>query len=454
MSDKHYVGLDVTGFRNNGQTLPVSRVTLLVDDENVITAGDDTGLELSADCPHATQEMADAILAAVRGLRYRMYGADAANIDPAAELGDGVDVGGIYSVVARMDDDGSGYAGISAPGEEELEDEYPASGPMTQAFSRKIAETRSYITKTAEEIRLAVENEVQGLSASLSVKLDGITSQVTGLDSAVSSIEQKVDNISLSVSNGTDRSTISLFVGGVEVSSKTIRFTGDVVFESDLADGSTTVSGDCITTGEISARYIKLGGEMEVYETLNSNSSGGYLGYMEGLSAEGFTTQGIGLKDDTEAAQVICTNRGARLTFIPTTSLGGEASVVCTRQKVTLFAEDIVADGTLQSGSGTVITSDRKAKKHISYKRVDQYLEVFDRLRPCVFRLKGRNRRHLGFIAQEVESAMQAAGIDSADFAALVIDAEGGYGLRYEEFIPLLVAKVQQLEKKVEGVTA
>ena len=470
MSDKHFVGLDITDFANNGEARPISRVTLLLDDENAVTAGDDTGREITADCPNATQEMADALLAAFQGRRYRMYSAEAANLDPAAELGDGVDVGGIYSVIARMDDDGSGYIGISAPGEEEMEDEYPASGPMTQAFDRKIAETRSTISKTADEIRLEIANEVEGLSASIDIKLDSITSQVTGLGGKVSTLEQtaeslrsqiedakgdyssisqKIDNISLEVSNGTSSSWISLYVGGVEVASERVKFTGDIVFESDLASGSTEISGDCITTGQILADYIKLGGQMEVYKTLSGSACGGYIGYMTGMTATGSTTSGIGICDDTESAVMICTNAGARMGY------DGTSSVVCTSGKVTLTADDeIVVDGTLKQSDGTVITSDRKAKKHISYKRVDKYLEVFDQLRPCVFRLKGRSRRHLGFIAQEVESAMQAAGIDSADFAALCIDERGGYGLRYEEFIPLLVAKVQRLEerlKKLEG---
>ena len=46
MFDKHFVGLDLTGVEDNGLQRPISRVTLLLDNENSITAGDDTGLEL------------------------------------------------------------------------------------------------------------------------------------------------------------------------------------------------------------------------------------------------------------------------------------------------------------------------------------------------------------------------------------------------------------------------
>lgn len=196
MSEKYYVGKDVTSFSDKGKYKPISRVTLLVDDENSLTAGDDTGMEVIASCPHATQPMVNALLQTMKGYRYQAYEASAANIDPAAELGDGVTVGGIYSPLSKVSDDGRGYSGISSPGEAEMEDEYPADGYITQEFNRKIAETRSTITKTSEEINLKVE----------------------GIDGRVSDITQTVDGISLSVTSasspdGQTTATITLKVG-------------------------------------------------------------------------------------------------------------------------------------------------------------------------------------------------------------------------------------------------
>lgn len=196
MSEKYYVGRDVTSFSDKGKYKPISRVTLLVDDENSLTAGDDTGMEIVASCPHATQPMVNALLQAMKGYQYQAYEAGAANIDPAAELGDGVTVGGIYSPLSKLSDDGRGYAGISSPGELEMEDEYPSGGYITQEFNRKIAETRSTITKASEEINLKVE----------------------GIDGRVSDITQTVDGISLSVTSasspdGQTTATITLKVG-------------------------------------------------------------------------------------------------------------------------------------------------------------------------------------------------------------------------------------------------
>lgn len=196
MSDKYYVGRDVTSFSDKGKYKPISRVTLLVDDENSLTAGDDTGMEVIASCPHATQPMVNALLQTMKGYQYQAYEAGAANIDPAAELGDGVTIGGIYSPLSKLSDDGRGYAGISSPGELEMEDEYPSGGYITQEFNRKIAETRSTITKTSEEINLKVK----------------------GIDGRVSDITQTVDGISLSVTSasspdGQTTATITLKVG-------------------------------------------------------------------------------------------------------------------------------------------------------------------------------------------------------------------------------------------------
>ena len=158
---RFFVGDDITSVEDNGIQLPISRVTLKVDDESILTAGDDTGMELEADCPHATQAMVNAILAKVKGYRYQMFSAGDAGLDPAAELGDGITAGGVYSVISRLSDDGSGFPSVTAPGEAELEDEYPAGGPMSREFDRKIAETRSSITKTAVQILLEVANQVQ-----------------------------------------------------------------------------------------------------------------------------------------------------------------------------------------------------------------------------------------------------------------------------------------------------
>lgn len=451
---------------STGDQVSVSGLTLVLDDEHGYTAGNDSGYTLTANCLYADQAAASRALSKIQGVRYNPAEVTGAKFNPLLELGDPLySEGNLFRVYEmEIDYDLVSSAKLSAPIDGDVEHEIPYQTSTERLVNWKAAQTRAYIDMGLEELELGVKNEVEGLSASINIQLNSITSRVQGAEGNIStltqtatslqsqitnargdisSIEQKVDNIRLYVSNGERSSSIELSVDGVTVSSREIRFTGDVVFESDLRGGSTTISGDCIRTGEISANYIKLGGKMEVYESLNVSSVGGYLGYMRGQSASGESTYGIGIIDNFENSQMICTNSGARM------SVRDQTSVTCTYNRVSLRGPEIVVDGTLKSSDGTIITSDRNQKEDIAH-GLAGYMDLFDRLRPASFRLKGRKRRHLGFIAQDVEAAMQEAGIDSRDFAGLAIDESGGYGLRYEEFIPLLVEKVQRLEAMIK----
>ena len=108
-----------------------------------------------------------------------------------------------------------------------------------------------------------------------------------------------MNGFSLSVSNGTSSSTIKLMSGSTVISSKTIQFTGGVVFKSDLSTkGSTTINGSNITTGTINAcningvnvtgctikgsRYYNSGGTtwMEVGKDLNGVDNDAYAMYI------------------------------------------------------------------------------------------------------------------------------------------------------------------------------
>lgn len=460
--DKTYIGVLTASFAPGLESQPVTGVTLLDDDGSILAqAGDSRGKVLELTNPDGTAAMAAAILRKTGGVSYRPYSAEDAMLDPAAELGDGVTVGGLYSVLAgeNIRLDGAGLAAISAPETNEIEDEYPYVSPRNRDIQRKFQRTRSLISKTAEEIRLEVANEVEGLSASIDIKLGSITSTVQGIggqvstlqqtarslqsqinsaNGSISTISQKVDNIRLSVSNGADSSWISLMVDGVEVSSKRIKFTGDVVFASDLSDGTTTVSGDCITTGEISAAYIKLGGEMAVYRSLSSNQLGGYLGYVTGHNAYGGATTGLGLLDPNEDYQVVVTNGGARLT--------SPSAEVVAAYNITLDTENNIVAST-----DITVTSDRRKKEEIRYDVDTRYAALFDALKPASFLYKGKGpARHLGFIAQDVAEAAEALGLGEADLALLSVNEKGYYGLNYSEFIPILTAKIMELESKIK----
>ena len=144
--DKTYVGRSASSLSVGKQFSPYTGVTLWYDDEAAFRAGDDTGRMLEADCIWATQAMADALLETVRGFRYRPFTATGATVDPAAELGDGVTVGGVYSVLASMDTiyDAVTASDIAAPGEEEVDSECPYTPPETRQLQRKLTLGKAY----------------------------------------------------------------------------------------------------------------------------------------------------------------------------------------------------------------------------------------------------------------------------------------------------------------------
>lgn len=490
MSDKFFVGLDLTSAEDNGIQRPISRVTLLLDDENSITAGDDTGAELLADCPHATQAMADAILAQVKGYRYQMFAADDAALDPAAELGDGITAGGLYSVISRLDDDGSGYSGISAPGKSELEDEYPATGPMTQAFNRTIAQTNSRITKTADQIRLEVTSALNGLSASIDIQLDSITERVADNEIGLSqTLRIAADGVTITNAQG---STLTIDGGQIDASKiKTdeldaskinvddLQLTGTITW-GDLASdaknqvtsaqntaasalssasaaqntvgewtyqGTTYIDGTKLMTGTVKASSLQGGNVMLL------NSVGEPVGIMHLTPAQ-----------TADSAIELYSYSALRLTaYSGIVYLGGsDIAVGCANFYPRGTAANLGAPGlgmwsAVYSYTGEIITSDRTVKHGIE-SIPDKYLDMLDKIDPVRFQLNNgeSGRYHLGYIAQDVEAAMEACGIDPLEFAGWCkgCDATGNelQMLRYTEFIPLYAEKIKRLEKRVSAL--
>ena len=108
---------------------------------------------------------------------------------------------------------------------------------------------------------------------------------------------------------------------------------------------------------------------------------------------------------------------------------------------------------TAYTDSGTVSVSDR-AKKNAIAELPAAYSDLFDRLTPVTFKLNNGDseRLHTGLIAQDVKEILDDLGINTKDFAAYCEWEEDGgttCGIRYTEFIPLLIAEVQKIKQKL-----
>ena len=101
------------------------------------------------------QEMADNILESILGYQYQPMSADNALLDPAAEMGDGVTVNGVYSgIFVKATQFGRLMASdIEAPTDEEIEHEFAVESASDRQFTRFVQQTKATIKITATEIR-------------------------------------------------------------------------------------------------------------------------------------------------------------------------------------------------------------------------------------------------------------------------------------------------------------
>lgn len=271
MADKVYVGKAVNDLDIGEKPMRISRVNIMVDDEHQYTAGDDTGRTLEKTVPWGNQAMADSILAAIKNIDYQPFTGTDALIDPAAEIGDAVTVGGVYSVLAQKEYTNGKLTAtqIAAPSTDEIEDEYPYQSRQLREQTRQIAATRSMIRKTENSIEGKVEAAIDDLAANISFEVtNGTDSSKFTMkigETEITSPEIKfssVGEISMAVTNGGTSSTLSLTIGGTTITSPAIEFSGLVTIASLGDSGTTQIDGSRITTGTISAERLNLSGAL------------------------------------------------------------------------------------------------------------------------------------------------------------------------------------------------
>lgn len=117
----------------------------------------------------------------------------------------------------------------------------------------------------------------------------------------------------------------------------------------------------------------------------------------------------------------------------------------------------LVGSNIYANGSPVAVTSDERKKENI-VPLSERYLSVIKNITPVSFNYTSdialSGRTHTGFTAQNVLEAMKKAGISASEFAAFVdVDGDGKeYALRYEEFVPLLLAYIKDLENRIINI--
>jgi hypothetical protein len=138
MNGVHYINKKAMSFRNDGAVGPITGVTFIASDGVEYFAGSKDGYVISANCPYATQEMANDALEKVYGRTYRAFDATGVYLPADAELGDAITVCGTPSMIAHKKTYfGSGHVSdVSAPAESEINHEFPYTSTTQKVINQ------------------------------------------------------------------------------------------------------------------------------------------------------------------------------------------------------------------------------------------------------------------------------------------------------------------------------
>lgn len=471
----------------------ISKIVLLVDDENYYEAGNDTGRTLEITCPYGTQAMANNLLSSLGGYQYQPVTATDALADPAVELGDSMTVGGAYSVVAQREIDFGLLLPmeLAAPGQEEIESEYPYVSQQQSDINRQIAQTRSEISKTSEEIGLRVDG-LENQYAQLKVTIDGVTIEGPGGTTLIDGGKIDADELHVNAANidGTLSANQINMTGSITWSDLASDAQSKVNSAQNAADsaqstansaqstansvstrvagwtypGSTQINGSSIMTGTVTASTLR-GGTIQLL-----NNYGSAAGTLSLASA---TSGSYSVQLSSGAALRIKANSGVVWIQGSTGAYVNVATNVVFGSNIQPGGDGAYSCGTassrwsqLYATTPSISTSDRREKTDINYD-VSAYDAVFDALKPASFKYKDgtSGRTHTGFISQDIEDVLGPSGLTSTDFATFIkspledkqghiIEGEYRYGVRYEELIALCIAQIQALKKRVSELEA
>nr|DAX72546.1 MAG TPA: hypothetical protein [Caudoviricetes sp.] len=187
---------------------------------------------LTVTIPYGTPQMARDILARLQGQSYQSYEASTALLDPAAELGDAVEVRGVFGGIYKRDRklDKLYSADIAAPGDEEIDHEYPYQSSQARQIVRERKQTKASLQVLSDNISAEVSARIeQGneLTSRLDIQSGQISARVTktGGDSSSFGWELLNDSWTVKANNTT---VFKVTKSGAEVRGKITALSGKI----------------------------------------------------------------------------------------------------------------------------------------------------------------------------------------------------------------------------------
>ena len=336
---------------------------------------------------------------------------------------------------------------------------------------KNYTEAQFKITADAITAEVTRAKEAEG---KLSVRADEISASVTNLrNDTEAQFKITSEQISLKVSKGEVSSQISIESGGVNISGD--RLTWNATNSSMSADGTLTcnnivatngkfsgkITGSYISGGEISGSYINAG------EISSSYFSGGEIGigrfevndkYINlGDFRVSSNNYGIFFSTDNEnTVQITSANSGEWVGPHIQLKYSGYDTQISHRMMKTgelILTEDPFWEGWTVTEeiklhhNEVFYGSDNRIKHNIIPIDENQAMELLINSNPVTFQYKQDGRWSAGFVAQEVEELQDKLQI----YYPLVGTDEktGYYKIKYINYIPLLVACIQNLQEQI-----
>lgn len=335
------------------------------------------------------------------------------------------------------------------------------AGELTSQIANNAGDI-STLKQTAQSLSSTISN-AQGDISALRQTANSLTSQISSANGNISVLQQTANNLSVSISNAQNNiynlqltanglsSTVADTQGRVSIVEQTVN--GLTIYNPYT--GQTQINGGMIETSQM--RLDRLFGNSVFLMTPSGE-----------IAAEIRTTGASTARTSFDLwarAARINSNEGdlylhSDMAFV---TLAGAQGNTCIGNfypnQGGMYScgvgwspwSDIYANNSM------IQTSDREAKEDIVY-GLTRYDALFDTLRPVSFRFRDgtSGRTHLGLISQDVEAALEAAGLTDVEFAGFVRSAEPEgkvrYGLRYGEFVAMLIEQVQALKARVSAL--
>ena len=401
------------------------------------------------------ETMQDYLFMLVEQLRYTLHNLDLSNMNKAAAEGFVKTITQpIYAEIKNAEGSIT-QLGVTADGLaariSSAEGSITQLGVTADGLAARIGDAEGNITQlqaTAKGLQASVSNlngsvtnltaDVNGIRATVSTKIDATQAQ--------SIFDQSAEGFTLAASSGEDGTVFKLKYNGALIAS-----TGSIDVCVDAVNIYGTLTATKLRGGSISV-VDDDNNECGTIQTTYASSSD-YKLDISSSAMELFAEDG---------SLFIASGWDRSNKYHASIEVDGNSEEVQIKGDVIPNADDVYNLGSpnfvwsaIYCSTNELNGSDRNIKNSIEA-LPEKYVRMFDLVEPKRYKLNNgtSGRYHTGFIAQEVEAAMQKCGITSQEFAGWAAakrkDGSETYFLRYSEFIPVLWAKVREQEERLK----